>query len=73
MTSRQNGRADNSLADLPDLLGVSDLCDLTGLSKQTIRKEIVEGRMSGCRIGRKLYVTKTRFLEYVDSGGGLHG
>ena len=61
------------LADYPDLLTVEHICELTGLSPQTVRKEINEGRLPGCRIGRRLYVPKPGFLDYVKEGGGMHG
>ena len=59
------------LADYPDLLTVSHVCEQTGLSEQTIRALINDGKLPGCRIGRRLYVPKTRFVEYVEQGGGL--
>lgn len=59
------------LADYRDLLTVKHVCELTGLSAQTVRKEINEGRLPGCRIGRKLYVPKPSFLDYVKEGGGI--
>lgn len=61
------------LADYPDLLTVRHMREVTGLSEQTIRKEINEGRLSGCRIGRRLYVPKTALAEYAQCGGGLNG
>lgn len=62
------------LAGRPDLLPVEpDLCELTGLSAQTIRNLIKLGELPGCRIGRRLYVPKTRFIEFVIEGGGLNG
>ncbi len=57
--------------DLPDLLSVQKLHELTGLSKQTIRLEINEGRLPGCRIGRSLFVAKPCLIKYVMEGGGL--
>lgn len=56
------------LAGYPDLLTVQDLRRLTGLSEQTIRTEINGGNLPGCRIGRRLYVPKARFAEYVLKG-----
>lgn len=61
------------LASYPDLLTVKHICELTGLSPQTIRKEIREGRLPGCRIGQRLYVSKLSFLDFIAEGGGLHG
>lgn len=60
------------LADYPDLLTVGHVCELTGLSAQTVRKEINAARLPGCRIGRRLYVPKPSFLSYVKEGGGMH-
>ncbi len=59
------------LAGYPDLLTVQDLRRLTGLSGQTIRAEINNGNLPGCRIGRRLYVSKKHLLNYIESGGGL--
>ena len=56
------------LSDCPDLLTVQDLHGLTGLSEQTIRAEINSGNLPGFRIGRRLFVPKTHFLEYMERG-----
>lgn len=55
----------------PDLLQVEHVQEITGLSKQTIRREINSGNLPGCRIGRRLYVPKNELIAYV--GGGVHG
>lgn len=55
----------------PDLLTVQHVKELTGLSEQTIRAEINKGALPGARIGRRLYVPKSRMIDYVLSGGGL--
>lgn len=60
------------LAGYPDLLSVKDMREITGVSEQTIRKEIAEGRLPGCRVGRRLLVPKCRFIEFAMGGGG-HG
>lgn len=59
-----------SLSDCPDLLTVQDLHGLTGLSEQTIRAEINSGNLPGFRIGRRMFVPKTHFLEYMERGLG---
>ena len=59
------------LAGYPDLLTVQDLRRLTGLSEQTIRAEINNGSLPGCRIGRRIYMPKNHLLEYIENGGGL--
>lgn len=57
----------------PDLLSVQNLKRLTGQSEQTIRGLISSGALPGCRIGRRLYVPKPAFVEYVTNGGGMDG
>ena len=55
--------------DRPDLLPIEpDLCELTGLSAQTLRSLINKGSLPGCRIGRRLYVPKAQFIEYIEKG-----
>lgn len=60
------------LAGYPDLLTVQHMNEITGVSDQVIRKEIAEGRLPGCRIGRRLFVPKCKFIEYA-MGGSPHG
>ena len=59
--------------DYPDLLTTADVATLTGLSVQTIRSEINNGHLPGCRIGRRLYVPKQALIEHVLKGGGING
>lgn len=66
-------RAAAFLEGYPELLGVPDLERLTGQSAQTIRAAINSGQLPGCRIGRRLYVPKPAFVEYVTNGGGMDG
>lgn len=60
------------LAGYPDLLSVKEMREITGVSEQTIRKEIAERRLPGQRVGRKWLVPKCRFVDYMMGGGG-HG
>lgn len=66
-------RAAAFLEGYPDLMNTGHVAELTGLSEQTIRAEINAGHLPGCRIGRRLYVPKPAFVEYVTSGGGVNG
>lgn len=66
-------RAAAFLEGYPELLGVPELERLTGQSAQTIRAAINSGQLPGCRIGRRLYVPKPAFVEYVTNGGGMDG
>lgn len=56
------------LAGYPDLLTVQHINEITGVSEQTIRMEINAGRLPGCRIGRRLFVPKHKFIEYANGG-----
>lgn len=64
--------APEMLAGYPDLLTVQHVREITGVSEQVIRKEIAEGRLPGCRIGRRLFVPKCSFIEHA-MGGAAHG
>lgn len=55
-------------ADYPDMLQVKHLVEITGLSAQTIRREMHRGRIPSIRIARRLYCPKADFIEYVKSG-----
>lgn len=57
--------APEMLANYPDLLTVQHIHEITGVSEQTIRAEINAGRLPGCRIGRRLFVPKCKFVEYA--------
>lgn len=58
-------------ADESDLITVQRIGEITGLSDATVRKEINDGRLPACRIGRRLYVPKTELAEYVMKGVGV--
>lgn len=64
--------APEMLAGEPELLTVQRMHEITGVSEQVIRKEIAEGRLPGCKIGRRLFVPKHMFVEYA-TGGAAHG
>lgn len=46
-----------------DLLDVADVCVLTGLSAQTVRRCLERGDLPGFKIGRRWFVPKSRLLE----------
>ena len=61
----QAGRPDAAsgmLGRFPDMLTVSDVCEVTGLSSQTVRKRCADGTFPGVRIGRRWFVSKDRFV-----------
>lgn len=72
LSERPPADAPGMLAGEPELLSVQDLHRLTGVSEQTIRAEIAAGRLPGCRIGRRLFVPKCKFVEYA-LGGAADG
>lgn len=49
----------------PDLLSVGHMQEITGLSAQTIRSECVKGGIPAVRIGRRWFIPKALFAEYV--------
>lgn len=55
-------------ADYPDMLQVKHLVEITGLSAQTIRREMHRGHIPSICIARRLYCPKADFIEYVKSG-----
>ena len=54
-------------ADYPDVLTTADVGTLTGLHHKSIMRIILEGQMKRLVVGRKYYVPKDYFLEFVQS------
>ncbi|MEG0791958.1 MAG: helix-turn-helix domain-containing protein [Gordonibacter sp.] len=71
LSEKPPAEAPEMLAGEQELLTVQRMHELTGVSKQVIRKEIAEGRLPGCKIGRRLFVPKHLFVEYA-TGGVAH-
>ena len=57
-------------AGYPDLMTVSDVCEVTGLSAQTIRARLNQGELPGFRIGHTWYVSKPAFVAFVERRQG---
>lgn len=55
-------------AGYSDLLTVQDLAEITGLSEQTIRREMRQGNIPCYSIGRRLYCPKQSFIEMISKG-----
>lgn len=51
--------------DYPDLLTVKHLVEITGLSAQTIRREMHRGHIPSMWMGRRLFCPKADFIELV--------
>lgn len=54
--------------DEPELIPVCRIAALTGLCEQTIRREIVEGRLPGKKIGRRWFVPRSLLEDYFLGG-----
>ena len=46
-----------------DLLTVEDLCEVTGLSRQTVRACMAGGQIPAVKIGRRWFSPKARLAE----------
>lgn len=54
-------------SDYPDLLTVQHIAKITGLSVQTIRREMRVGHIPCVRVGgRRLFCPKAKFIEYIN-------
>lgn len=53
------------LGQYGETLSVEDIAEITGLSKQTVRTELENGSLPGCRIGRQWIVAKPAFVSYL--------
>jgi DNA-binding protein, excisionase family len=58
---------DELFAGYPDLLTVKHLAEITGVSEQTIRREIRLGVIPSLHIGRRLLCPKRDFIKYVEN------
>lgn len=58
---------DELFSGYPDLLTVKHLTELTGVSEQTIRREMHAGIIPSMHVGRRLLCPKRDFIKYVES------
>lgn len=54
------------LSGYPDLLKVHHIAEITGLSEQTIRRQMKNGSIPSRKVGRQLYCSKRKFIEYIE-------
>lgn len=64
--SHAEGNSVPMFEDFPGMLTVQHLAEITGLSEQTIRREMHAGNIPSVRIGRRLFCSKSRFVEYIE-------
>ena len=57
---------------LPDLLTISECCEILGVGNHTVYSLINEGKIRACRVGSKmLRVPKTSLAVYVLKESGI--
>lgn len=56
------------LSEYKDLLTVEDIQEITGQSRQTIRRIMSEGVIPSVRIGHRWYSPKPKFIEFLERG-----
>lgn len=54
---------------LPATLTVQDVCTITGLSAQAVRRAIRSGQLEGFKINRRIFVARPVFLRFVKCMG----
>ena len=56
------------LSGYPPLITVEQICGLTGQSAQTVRSLLRDGKIPGCKIGRRYYVPRDEFERFIRGG-----
>ena len=56
-----------STPPLPRMMGVSQLCKVTGVSVSRIRKLVKEGKIPAFYSGNKVLINYAKFCELLDS------
>lgn len=54
------------LEDLPDFFSAAQLSEVLGLSKATTYRRVEEGKIPCLRIGRRLIISRTHLLRWLD-------
>ena len=54
------------LDDLPDFFSATQLSEILGLSKATTYRRVEEGKIPCLRIGRRLVISRTHLLRWLD-------
>ena len=53
------------LHEYGETLSPREICEVTGISEQTIRAELEAGHLPGCRIGRQWVTPKPALIAYL--------
>lgn len=59
---------DKQLDAYPNLLGVPELSELTGQCPATIRSLCARQKLPAVKIGRRWYVARSSFVDYLNGG-----
>lgn len=54
-------------AGAPDVLSVSAVAELLGVSAKLVRAEIARGKLPSCKVGARVLVTKTDLCGYLEA------
>ena len=57
------------LSGYPPLIPVEQICELTGQSAQTVRGLLRDGKIPGCKIGRRYYTPRDELERFIRNGG----
>ena len=53
------------LNEYPEILNISDVAEILGVSTNTVRKLIKDNSLHGVKVGKRYKVTKNRLLSYL--------
>lgn len=54
--------------ELPRLLTILQVAELTGRSKSSLYEDVALGRLKATRLGRSLRITEKDYVAYVERG-----
>lgn len=53
---------------LPLILNTEEVAKILGISGQTVRKECATGGLPAVRVGRRWFIPRDKFFEFVNGG-----
>lgn len=56
------------LEDYPDVLKMEHICEITGETRATIRRAVIEGQLQGHKIGRRWFFSKQALAKMLGAG-----
>lgn len=64
--SRGLAASEGVLKSYPDVLRVSHVAEIAGVSEQTVRAQVRKGCIPYVRMGRAILIPKARFIDYLE-------